>query len=91
MKYKMITRDWKGSYSKNKLKGWYVFATEDKIQTGQDSYAMILCDSKITPEEHTPQVIYDVIEAMECGEDIEGFEYIDQYAVVFRDKPTEGN
>ena len=82
MKYKMITRDWKGQYSKNEdLKGWHLFGTEEKIQTGQDSYATIFCDSRIRSNVYAPQDIYDIIESIECGEDVEGFTYIDQYTI----------
>lgn len=100
----MITRDWKGQYAKSHLKevkGWHLFGSEDEIETGQDSYCTIYCDTFPNIQEHSPQTIFDVIEAIECGEDVNGFEYEDQYTVKFvkvdrrktrqSDKPTEGN
>lgn len=90
----MITRDRKGQYSNSedlKVKGWIIFGTEEDIKTGQDSYATILCDQTIRNNQYDPQDIYNIIESIECGTDVEGFKYIDQYTIETCELTTEGN
>jgi len=72
MRYKVITRDWKGTYEKSP-KGWVLFAGEDKISTGQDCFATVFSKGKST-KKMSGQEIYDIHESLLCGEDVEGYD-----------------
>jgi len=72
MKYKVITRDWKGTYG-DSPKGWVLFAGEDKISTGKDCFVTIFSKGKST-KKMSGQEIYDIHECLLRGEDVEGYD-----------------
>jgi len=72
IRYKIITRDWKGTYSEVPT-GWILFAGEDKINTCQDCFATIYSKGK-SIKKLTGQEVYDIHNSLLCGEDEEGYD-----------------
>lgn len=72
MRYMIVTRDWKGTYS-DFPKGWKLFAGEDKINTGQDCFATIFSKGSGT-RNLSGQDIYDIHESLLCGETEDGYD-----------------
>ena len=70
MKFKIRTRDWKGSYDDSTV-GWKLFASVDKIVTGQDAFAEIYV--KGNPPKISGQEVWNIYESLLCGEDVKGY------------------
>lgn len=73
MKFKIRTRDWKGSYDSSTV-GWKLFASEDTIETGQDCFAEVFCKGEKCTLNIKGQEIYDIHETILCGEDVAGYD-----------------
>lgn len=77
MKYKIFTRDWKGSYSiGKKYRGWYFFGCEDDIETDGDCWAIILCNGAISKSKYTPQEIWDANEQLMEKDESNGLTWV---------------
>ena len=72
MKYKVVTRDWRGGYD-SFPKGWKVLAGEDKVDTGQDCFATIFYKGSGKPK-LTGQEVYDIHDNLLCGEEVDGYD-----------------
>jgi len=72
IKFKIAERDWKGTYNRGIGKGMILFAGEDEIDTGADSFAQIYC-SKIPKKKISGQEVYDAFQKIEAGDLVEGF------------------
>lgn len=73
--YRIITRDWKGSYDIgiNPKEGWILLGGEEQIDTYQDSYALALCNHKNS--ELSAQEIWDIYNQLEYGDGEDELEY----------------
>lgn len=77
MKYKIFTRDWKGSYSiQKKYKGWRLFGCEDDIETGGDCWTMIFCNGNPKKSKYTSQEIWDANEQFNEEDEFNGLTWV---------------
>ena len=58
MKFRIVTRDWKGKYNLKKVLGWYLLGGEKDIDTYSDSYAMVFSDEPC--KDMTPQKAWNI-------------------------------
>ena len=77
MKYKIVTRDWKGINDRlDDVKGWCLFGAEDEIDTGGDCFAMIFSEQPVTNPTKTPQEIYDINNELMDVDEADGFTWV---------------
>lgn len=72
-KYKIITRDWKGSYSEGEMeacKGWLLVGGEEQIEDGNDVFVLVFSKK---PTKMMAHEIYEISNRM-YDEVVEGFE-----------------
>lgn len=72
MPFKIRTRDWKGTYN-DSVVGWELFASEDKILTGGDSFAEVFIKGEFN-KNIDGQEIYDIHQALLGGENVLGYD-----------------
>jgi hypothetical protein len=86
IKFRIVTRDWKGQYDRGSGKGMMLFATEDEIETGCDSFAQIYCN-KIPKRKISGQEVYNAFEELDIGP-VKGFgfEDCDDWEITMEDK-----
>lgn len=72
MKYKIKTRDWKGTYGHMAdVEGWVIVGGEDDIETGGDCFALVFCSGK--KPDLNPQEAYDLYQLLNDVDDISGY------------------
>jgi hypothetical protein len=80
-KYRIVTRDWKGTYSLgDKVNGMVFVGGEDNIETGGDCFALVFAENKT---KLSAQEIYDIYEKLQ-SEKVEGFlnDFNDQDVII---------